>query len=167
MNTDGRLSSSQESVSPGKLTEVESKNLILLEQLEKINSSVAGDKELQANTVKGLERLGDSLASMKVEIRKTEALGGRLEEVTLKQLSQEQEITRSTGRLNKVERDVVELANTELDTSQLRQEVEVLGGTLTNTRNTLAELLTKVDNLQSDGSTSGQAKIIICKEKEV
>ena len=155
------------SVSPGKLTEVESKNLILLEQLEKINSSVAGDKELQANTVKGLERLGDSLASMKVEIRKTEALGERLEEVTLKQLSQEQEITRSTGRLNKVERDVVELANTELDTSQLRQEVEVLGGTLTNTRNTLAELLTKVDNLQSDGSTSGQAKIIICKEKEV
>ena len=130
--------------------------MILLGQLEQINASVAGEKELQANTVKGLERLGDSLASMKVEMRKTEALGGRMEEVSLKQLSQEQEITRSTGRLNKVERDVVELANTELDTSQLRQEVEVLGGTLTNTRNTLAELLTKVDNLQSDGTT-GQA----------
>ena len=131
--------------------------MILLGQLEQINASVAGEKELQANTVKGLERLGDSLASMKVEMRKTEALGGRMEEVSLKQLSQEQEITRSTGRLNKVERDVVELANTELDTSQLRQEVEVLGGTLTNTRNTLAELLTKVDNLQSDGGTTGQA----------
>ena len=131
--------------------------MILLGQLEQINASVAGEKELQANTVKGLERLGDSLASMKVEMRKTEALGGRMEEVSLKQLSQEQEITRSTGRLNKVERDVVELSNTELDTTQLRQEVEVLDGTLTNTRNTLAELLTKVDNLQSDGGTTGQA----------
>ena len=124
--------------------------MILLGQLEQINASVAGEKELQANTVKGLERLGDSLASMKVEMRKTESLGGRMEEVSLKQLSQEQEITRSTGRLNQVERKLV-------DSTQLREEVEVLGGTLTNTRNTLAELLTKVDNLQSDGGTTGQA----------
>ena len=137
---------------------MESKNSILLRQLERMNSSFAGEKELQANTIKGLERLGDSLASMKVELSKTEALGGRLEEVTLNQLSQEQEITRNTGRLNKVERDVVELSNTELDTTQLRQEVEVLDGTLTNTRNTLAELLTKVDNLQSEGGTTGQPR---------
>ena len=127
---------------------MESRNLILLSSLEKLNSSFAGEKELQANTIKGLDRLGDSLASMKVELRKTEELGGRLEEVSLKQLSQEQEITRSTGRLNQVERKLV-------DSTQLREEVEVLGGTLTNTRNTLAELLTKVDNLQSEGGTTG------------
>ena len=137
---------------------MESKNLILLTELEKMNSSFAGEKELQANTLKGLERLGDSVASMKVDLRKTDELRGRLEEVSLKQLGQEQEITRSTGRLNKVEREVVELTNNGLDTNQLKQEVEVLGGTLTNTRNTLAELLTKVDNLQSEGGSTGQAE---------
>ena len=54
-----------------------------------------------------------------------------------------------TLRLNKVELEVGEAED-------LREEVEVLGGTLTNTRNTLAELLTKVDNLQSEGGTTGQ-----------
>ena len=135
---------------------MESKNLLLLNELERMNSSVAGQADLQDNTVKGLDRLGDSLAAMKVELRKTEELSGRMEEVSLKQLSQEQEITRSTGRLNKVERDVEELNSIEGESSKLREEVEVLGGTLTNTRNTLAELLTKVDNLQSEGGATGQ-----------
>ena len=135
---------------------MESKNLILLTELERMNSSVAGQQDLQDNTIKGLDRLGDSLASMKVELRKTEELSSRVEEVSLKQLSQEQEITRSTGRLNKVEREVEELSSTEVESRKLREEVEVLGGTLTNTRNTLAEVLTKVDNLQSEGGSTGQ-----------
>ena len=75
------------------------------------------------------------------------SLKEKVEEVSRKQLSQEQEITRSTGRLNKVELDVNQV------TSEVKLEVEVLGETLTNTRNTLAELLTKVDNLQSEGSS--------------
>ena len=41
------------------------------------------------------------------------------------------------------------------EAKDLREEVEVLGETLTNTRNTLAELLTKVDNLQSEGASAG------------
>ena len=135
---------------------MESKNLILLTELERMNSRVAGQQDLQDNTIKGLDRLGDSLASMKVELRKTEELSSRGEEVSLKQLSQEQEITRSTGRLNKVEREVEELSSTEVESRKLREEVEVLGGTLTNTRNTLAEVLTKVDNLQSEGGATGQ-----------
>ena len=77
------------------------------------------------------------------------SLSVRVEEVSRKQQSQEQEITRSTGRLNKVELDVNQV------TDQVRQEVDLLGETLTNTRNTLAELITKVDNLQSEGASAG------------
>ena len=77
------------------------------------------------------------------------SLSVRVEEVSRRQQSQEQEITRSTGRLNKVELDVNQV------TDQVRQEVDLLGETLTNTRNTLAELITKVDNLQSEGASAG------------
>ena len=83
------------------------------------------------------------------------SLSVRVEEVSRKQQSQEQEITRSTGRLNKVELDVNQV------TDQVRQEVDLLGETLTNTRNTLAELITKVDNLQSEGASAGSTGQIL------
>ena len=53
----------------GKLSEVEAKNLILLGEIKNLNSSFIEEKEVQRNTVKGLERLGDSLASIKVRER--------------------------------------------------------------------------------------------------
>ena len=40
-------------------------NSILNNQMEKINSTMTEDLGMQLNTMKGLERLGDSLASMK------------------------------------------------------------------------------------------------------
>ena len=52
----------------GKINEFETKNLLLLSKLDRLNSTVAEDKEIQINTIKGLERLGDSLASIKVDM---------------------------------------------------------------------------------------------------
>ena len=52
----------------GKVSEFETKNLLLLSKLDRLNNTVAEDKEIQINTIKGLERLGDSLASMKVDM---------------------------------------------------------------------------------------------------
>ena len=151
----------------GKLTEVEAKNLILLSELEKMNSSLSQDKEVQRNTIKGLERLGDSLASMKVDMMNKndddsiKTIETKLANMNVKQLSQEQEITRTTGRLNKVELDINKMnvnlnsiqqleSKTNVD-SKLRDEVNSLGETLTTTRNTLAEVLTKMDFLESQG----------------
>ena len=51
----------------GKLSEVEARNLILLKEMKSLNSSFIEEQEIQRNTVKGLERLGDSLASIKVQ----------------------------------------------------------------------------------------------------
>merc|ERR1719351_204327 len=167
MKTDLTLSSSDLNILKGKLTEVEAKNLILLSELEKMNSTISQDKEVQRNTIKGLERLGDSLASMKVDMMNKDGddsiktIETKLASINVKQLSQEQEITRTTGRLNKVELDInkmnVDLNNiqqlapkTNVD-SKLREEVNNLGETLTTTRNTLAEVLTKMDFLESQG----------------
>ena len=55
-------------ISLGKVSEFETKNLLLLSKLDRLNATVAEDKEIQINTIKGLERLGDSLASMKVDM---------------------------------------------------------------------------------------------------
>ena len=52
----------------GKINEFETKNLLLLSKLDRLNVTVAEDKEIQINTIKGLERLGDSLASIKVDM---------------------------------------------------------------------------------------------------
>ena len=81
--------------------------------------------------------------------------------MSVKQMTQEQEITRSTGRINKIELDVRKIntnANSfpglEAKTSadpKLRVEVTQLAETLTTTRNTLAEVLTKIDFLESQG----------------
>ena len=67
-----------------------------------------------------------------------------------------QEITRNTGRLNKVELDMNSMTNDhDMESTtknvQLRKEVTLLGETLTTTRNTLAEVLTKMDILESQG----------------
>ena len=64
-------STRQYSLLSGKLSEVEAKNLILLGEIKNLNSSFNEEKEVQRNTVKGLERLGDSLASMKVSWRRS------------------------------------------------------------------------------------------------
>ena len=79
----------------------------------------------------------------------------------MKQLTQEQEITRSTGRINKMELDIRKINNKansfpglEAKTSadpKLQVEVTQLAETLTTTRNTLAEVLTKIDFLESQG----------------
>ena len=42
----------------------------------------------------------------------------------------------------------------------LRQKVGQLGETLTSTRNTLAEVLTKVDILESQGTVAGKRDIL-------
>ena len=83
--------------------------------------------------------------------------------MSVKQLTQEQEITRSTGRINKMELDIRKIntnANSfpglEAKTSadpKLRVEVTQLAETLTTTRNTLAEVLTKIDFLESQGGS--------------
>ena len=86
----------------------------------------------------------------------------QVDSLSVKQLTQEQEITRSTGRLNKMELDISKI-NNNVDTFQriesktsadpkLREDVTLLGETLTTTRNTLAEVLTKIDFLESQGT---------------
>ena len=133
------------------------KNKVLESEMKKINSSLVEDRSVQINTVKGLERLGDSLASLKVDMMKEEeeeALDSLRERVTnlgIKLLTHDQEITRSTGRLNKLEQDLGRV-NTNLEQRlesktisggdiKLRDDVDQLGETLTSTRNTLAEVL--------------------------
>ena len=61
-------SSNLHHISLGKVSEFETKNLLLLSKLDRLNATVVEDKEIQINTIKGLERLGDSLASMKVDM---------------------------------------------------------------------------------------------------
>ena len=85
----------------------------------------------------------------------------QVDTLSVKQLTQEQEITRSTGRINKMELDIRKINNNansfpRLETKssadpKLREEVTQLGETLTTTRNTLAEVLTKIDFLESQG----------------
>ena len=138
---------------------------MLLADFDKLNSSVMEDRSIQTNTVTGLQRLGDSLASLKVDMMKDKEDGSMdslKEKVTtlgIRQLTQEQEITRSQGRLNKLEQDVGRMSNDleqvqrlESKTfgsgdSKLREDVNNIGETLTTTRNTLAEVLTKIDTL--------------------
>lgn len=140
---------------------------MLLADFDKLNSSVMEDRSIQTNTVTGLQRLGDSLASLKVDMMKDKEDGSMdslKEKVTtlgIRQLTQEQEITRSQGRLNKLEQDVGRMSDDleqvqrlESKTfgsgdSKLREDVNNIGETLTTTRNTLAEVLTKMDILES------------------
>merc|ERR1719270_2693961 len=98
----------------------------------------------------------------------------KLASINVKQLSQEQEITRTTGRLNKEELDMNKMNDnisniqklepkTNVD-SKLRKEVNTLGETLTTTRNTLAEVLTKMDFLESQGLAGrmpGQLNVLL------
>ena len=125
---------------PGKLSEVIKTNSILSNQVEKINSTITEDHGMQMNTVKGLERLGDSLASMKGSLvcnfmsskiikmlsgemmgnnhegamkslkDKTAKLEKQVESVSAKHLKTSQDVTRNTGRLNKVELDMKKIS---------------------------------------------------------
>ena len=67
--------------------------------MEKFNSSLNNDKKIQENTVQGLERLGESLASMKTEMmtehdEKLTDLDNKVTQLSVKHLTFEQEITR-------------------------------------------------------------------------
>merc|ERR1711892_347182 len=173
----------------GKLSEVIKTNSILSNQVEKINSTITEDHGMQMNTVKGLERLGDSLASMKGEMMgnnhegamkslkdKTAKLEKQVESVSAKHLKTSQDVTRNTGRLNKVELDMKKISadvdNVEKEqvkvrkvsetkigninklAGEIRSDVDTLAQTLTTTRNALAEVLTKMSSLETQGTAS-------------
>ena len=96
----------------GKLSEVERQGAELAREVQQLNSSAARDRELQQGAATGLQRLGDSLASLRAEMVREEAVAGLREQVAslgAEQLSQEQEITRSQGRLNQLERDITSI----------------------------------------------------------
>jgi len=173
----------------GKLTDVLKSNSILSNQVEKINDTISEDHSTQMNTMKGLQRLGDSLASMKGEMmglnhqgslkdltEKTTSLEKQIETVAAKQLTANQDVTRNTGRLNKVELDMKEMdtsisnvereqgkvrkasetdiGNLNKQAGEIRGDVDTLAQTLTTTRNTLAEVLTKMSSLETQGTAS-------------
>jgi len=183
-STSAKLTSLQ-----GKLSEVMKSNSILNNQMEKINSTMTEDHGMQMNTMKGLERLGDSLASMKGEMMgnsqndsmknlsdKTAKLEKQVESVSSKQIRTDQDVTRNTGRLNQVERDMknvatvvenvqkeqiqtrkvseTEIANINKLTGEIRGDVDKLTLILSTTRNTLAEALTKINNISTKGTAS-------------
>ena len=96
----------------GKLSEVERQGAVLAREVQQLNSSAARDRELQQGAATGLQRLGGSLASLRAEMVREEAVAGLREQVAslgAEQLSQEQEITRSQGRLNQLERDITSI----------------------------------------------------------
>ena len=96
----------------GKLSEVERQGAVLAREVQQLNTSAARDRELQQSAVTGLQRLGDSLASLRADMVREEAVAGLREQVAslgAEQLSQEQEITRSQGRLNQLERDITSI----------------------------------------------------------
>eukprot|EP00090_Calanus_glacialis_P035978 TRINITY_DN6138_c0_g1_i1.p1 TRINITY_DN6138_c0_g1~~TRINITY_DN6138_c0_g1_i1.p1 ORF type:complete len:725 (-),score=193.83 TRINITY_DN6138_c0_g1_i1:220-2394(-) len=173
----------------GKLSEVMKSNSILSSHVEKINSTITDEHNMQMNTVKGLERLGDSMASLKGEMmgdnhegtmktlkEKTEKLEKQVKSVSAKQLTTVQDVTRNTGRLNKVELDIKKINNNvanvvkEQDKTkqesekklgavnklagEIRSDVDTLATTLTTTRNAVAEVLTKMSSLEAQGTAS-------------
>ena len=91
---------------------MERQGAVLAREVQQLNSSAARDRELQQGAATGLQRLGDSLASLRAEMVREEAVAGLREQVAslgAEQLSQEQEITRSQGRLNQLERDITSI----------------------------------------------------------
>jgi len=173
----------------GKLSEVMKSNSLLNNQIEKINVTLAEDQSRQMNTVKGLERLGDSLSSLKGEMmgnkhdgtlkilkEKSDKIEKQVKSLTADQLSTVQDITRNTGRLNKVELDIKKMGSKVVDieseqqkeggkleadvvnvkklAGEIRSDVDTLATTLTTTRNALAEVLTKMSSLEAQGTAS-------------
>jgi len=173
----------------GKLSEVMKGNSLLSNQIEKINVTLAEDQSRQMNTVKGLERLGDSLSSLKGEMmgnkhdgtlkilkEKSDKIEKQVKSLTADQLSTVQDITRNTGRLNKVELDIKKMGSKVVDieseqqkeggkleadvvnvkklAGEIRSDVDTLATTLTTTRNALAEVLTKMSSLEAQGTAS-------------
>jgi len=173
----------------GKLSEVIKTNSLLTAEVEKINSTLMKDHNTHMRTVIDMEKLGESVVSLKGEMmgnnhegivkslkERTDNLEKEVKSVTSKQLSTIQDITRNTGRLNKVELDIKkinddvadveeqqaktkkqserELKNINKLTGEIRNDVDTIETTLTTTRNTLAEVLTKMSSLESQGTAS-------------
>jgi len=173
----------------GKLSEVMKSNSLLNNQIEKINVTLAEDQSRQMNTVKGLERLGDSISSLKGEMmgnkhdgtlkilkEKSDKIEKQVKSLTADQLATVQDITRNTGRLNKVELDIKKMGSKVVDieseqqkeggkleadvvnvkklAGEIRSDVDTIATTLTTTRNALAEVLTKMSSLEAQGTAS-------------
>merc|ERR1719422_1407769 len=94
-------------------------NSLLTAEVEKINSTLMKDHNTHMRTVIDMEKLGESVVSLKGEMmgnnhegivkslkERTDNLEKEVKSVTSKQLSTIQDITRNTGRLNKVELDI-------------------------------------------------------------
>ena len=75
---------------------MESKNNLLETKLEKLNVSVSQDRKMAQNTLLGLERLGETVASVKGEVDNSQDsddiknLEEKLASLSVKQLSYEQ-----------------------------------------------------------------------------